>query len=211
MAELSPRTSRRRERESTIAEIQSAEATFHPADLTLLQAKPYEKAAAKAAVQVMMMHDVHAMHSIEDEFGLRRHTLALYLTWKKKQPVQLTGGKSAAERQAAARRKQQQDVLEKQKAWEQDRERAKFAAATAIALQYKTNLNDMVLEAAREAVAGLTEAVVGMKPLTLPESAKLVRLLCFTCLNDAECMHRLRQPWMNMATTSTTHCVHERS
>jgi hypothetical protein len=178
MAQDTPRTSRRRDRESTIAEIESAEAAFHPADLTLLQAKPYDRAAAMVAAQVMM-HDVSAMHRIEDEVGLPRHTLAIYMAWKKKQPVQLTSGvkRSEAERRAATRRKQQQDEETKNKAWEQERERAKFAAATAIALRYKTDLNDMVLEAAREAVAGITpQGFEGMKALTLPESAKLVRL-----------------------------------
>jgi hypothetical protein len=177
MAQFSPRTSRRLERDSLVKEIETAEAAFHPADLTLLQAKPYEKAAAMAAVQVMM-HDVNHMHRIEDEFGLPRHTLAIYMAWKKKQPVQLTSGvkRSEAERRAATRKRQQQDKDLQHKAWEQERERAKCAAATAIALRYKTDLNDMVLEAAREAVAGLTQAAEGMKKLTLPESAKLVRL-----------------------------------
>ena len=155
-----------------LAEIQSAQAKFHPDALTVAQRKPYERAAAKAVVQVLM-HDVNAMHGIEDEFKLPRHTLPAFMAWKKKQPAQLNDVKSDADRKFAARRKQQQDELDKQKKWEEDRERAKWAAAAAIELQYKTKLNDMVLEAAREAVAGMSASPEN--PLTLQKSAKLVR------------------------------------
>ena len=100
-----------------LAEIQSAQAKFHPDALTVAQRKPYERAAAKAVVQVLM-HDVNAMHGIEDEFKLPRHTLPAFMAWKKKQPAQLNDVKSDADRKFAARRKQQQDELDKQKKWE---------------------------------------------------------------------------------------------
>jgi hypothetical protein len=144
------RTERRR---SSFEAIESAQRDFDPQELALLDAKPYEKACAKAIRDGVAASDVKALSALEEEFKLHPHTLIKFLTWKKKQPQAIADVKSAAEKCAALRKKQKlADAAEEQRRAE-EAARLKQAAADVILLRYKKNLNVMVAEAARTAVA----------------------------------------------------------
>jgi hypothetical protein len=81
---------------------------------------------------------------------------------------------SDADRKRILRQKQTREESEKQQKWEKEREDAKWAAASAIHHRYKTNLSEMIMEAAREAIKGMSTSPEN--PVTLNQSAKAVCL-----------------------------------
>ena len=156
--------------------------------------------------------DTQSLHAIEDEFGLARHRLSKFVAWKKKQPDKLLDIRlSDAERMQAARKKQKREALDMAVQWAAEREKAKWAAAAEIQQRYKSNLSQVILEAAREAIKGMHTHTEN--PVELEVSAKAVCLRTCSTMHAcvADFIHRLRQPRTNMAICSITLCSQEQS
>ena len=151
---LSPRTGRKQKRSSLLEDIEDAHSAFHPEELSLLASKPYEQAFAKAVLFKLGDSDTQELNKLEDQFKLTRHTLSKFIAWKKKQPVQLSDIRiSDHDRKRAARQKQMREAADKEKQWQDERDKLKWAAAAEIQKRYKDNLSDMIMEAAQEAIA----------------------------------------------------------
>jgi hypothetical protein len=172
---LSPRTGRRVSRQTFAQDIQDAHASFEPGELSSLASRPYENAYGKVLMFKIADSDTQRLNAIEDEFKLPRHRLSKFVAWKKKQPEKLIDIRmSDAERVEAARTKKKRELLDQHAQWEAEREKAKWVAAAEIQQQYRNNLSEMILEAAREAIKGMRSSPEN--PGELDVSAKAVCL-----------------------------------